>query len=640
MPQDFYITTPLYYVNGEPHIGHAYTTILADVIARYRRLLLKQNVHFLTGLDEHGQKVSDAAAENNKSPQQHCDDMAVLWRSVWSKLNIEPDDFIRTTEPRHKQVVVDFLNTVKRNDDVYQKEYEGWYSVYEERYFTEKDLIDGRDPISGRPVEKRKENNYFFRMSKYQVWLIDHYEKHPDAVVPGFRLNEVKGYLKRPLDDLCISRPRSRLSWGIPIPWDDEYVTYVWFDALINYYSATVHPPQGKTITWPADVHLIAKDILITHAVYWPIMLHAAGYEPPRQIFAHGWWLDKEAAKMSKSEGNVIQPLDLVDRFGPDIFRYYLMSEMTTGMDANFTVDSFVRRVNSDLANDLGNLYNRLAKLYHQLNWAKYKDSKPMTSSFEENLFEVPAELKDSIKFDELIEHHIDDYEVNFAIGHIMSVVSRLNQQIERWEPWKTALEKPEETAYAMLETIDVLDKVAELLTPVMPEKMATMRQWIADDVRMPDKSEQLFPRIDTKELQLSQQTDRNVRPTEIYNRQQTDRNVHPTEIDSQEITIDDFAALDLRVGIVREVEKIKGSDHLLLLKVDIVSEIRQVVAGIAELYEPDDLIGMRVILLANLKPVRLRGVLSRGMILAAVDGKNIALLTTDREIKTGSEIS
>ncbi len=640
MAQDFYITTPLYYVNGEPHIGHAYTTILTDVIARYRRLLQKQNVHFLTGLDEHGQKVSDAAAEKNKSPQQHCDDMAVLWRSVWSKLNIEPDDFIRTTEPRHKEVVIDILNKVYEKGDVYQKEYEGWYSVYEERYFTEKDLIDGKDPISGRPVEKRKETNYFFRMSKYQDWLIKLYERNKRAIRPRSRLNEVLGYLKQPLGDLCISRPKSRLEWGIPIPWDDEFVTYVWFDALINYFSATVNPPSGKTVEWPADAHMIAKDILTTHAVYWPIMLHAAGYEPPRQIFAHGWWLDKEAAKMSKSEGNVIKPLDLVDRFGPDIFRYYLMSEMTAGMDANFTIDGFVRRVNADLANDLGNLYNRLAKLYHQFNWAKYKDSRPLNSSFKEDPFEVPEELDNFIKFDELIQHHIDDYEVNFAIGHIMSVVSRLNQHIERWEPWRTAKLKPEETAYAMLEAIDVLDKVAELLTPVMPEKMAMMRQWIADDVRMPVKSEQLFPRIDIKELQLNQPTDRNVRPTEISNRQPTDKNIYPTEIDSQEITIDDFAALDIRVGVVKEAEKVKGSDRLLLLNVDIGSEIRQVVAGIAESYELNDLIGKRVVLLANLKPVKLRGVLSRGMILAAVDGKNIALLTTDQEIRTGSEIS
>ncbi len=327
MSKQFYLTTPLYYVNDEPHIGHAYTTILADVLARYHRLF-GDDVHFLTGLDEHGQKVAAAASKLKRNPQVHCDEMVKIWKDVWEKIDISYDDFIRTTEPRHERVVAEILNNIYQKGDIYREQYEGWYSVFEERFFTEKDLVDGKDPLHGRPVERISETNYFFRMSKYQDWLIDYYNNHPDAVVPEFRLNEVLGFLRNPLGDLCISRPKSRLTWGIPIPWDDEYVTYVWFDALINYYSATVAPPDNLQVKWPAQVHLIAKDILTTHAVYWPIMLHAAGFDPPERILSHGYWLAKDDAKMSKSVGNVIRPFDLASRYSSDALRYVLMREM------------------------------------------------------------------------------------------------------------------------------------------------------------------------------------------------------------------------------------------------------------------------------------------------------------------------
>ncbi|MDP8240812.1 MAG: methionine--tRNA ligase [Candidatus Hatepunaea meridiana] len=621
MSSNFYLTTPLYYVNGEPHIGHAYTTILADVLTRYHRLFGEREVHFLTGLDEHGQKVSQAAAENSKTPQEHCDEMAVLWKDVWEKLSIAYDDFIRTTEPRHEKVVMDFLNRIYEKDDVYVKKYEGWYSVYEERYFTEKDLVDGKDPISGRPVEKREETNYFFRMSKYQEWLIDYYEKNPDSVIPKFRLNEVKGFLRQPLGDLCISRPKSRLEWGIPIPWDDDYVTYVWFDALINYYSATLKPPKGKTVTWPADLHLIAKDILTTHAVYWPIMLHAAGYEPPKQIFAHGWWLDKDAAKMSKSEGNVIRPLDLADKFGADTFRYYVMREMTAGQDANFSIDGFVKRINSDLANDLGNLYSRLAKLYHQFSWGKYKQSGSKQDNFEGKLTEQLNAVRDKVK------NEIEAIRPHKAIEEIMALVRELNRYIEHWEPWKSAKIKPEATGYAMLEAIDCLDWVAELLAPIMPERMKLLRQWIKNDVHIPLKGLHLFPRIDLSELQIDEQNG-------------NDAVNHGGSTVSDEISIEDFKHLDIRVGLVIEAKKIKGADRLLSLKVDIGNEVRQIVAGIAKSYNPEDLKGKRVIVLVNLKPVKLRGALSQGMVLAAVSGKDIVLLTTDGNVEIGVEVS
>ncbi|NQT35125.1 methionine--tRNA ligase [bacterium] len=497
MSNSFYITTPLYYVNGEAHLGHAYTTILADVLTRYHRLFGEKNVHFLTGLDEHGQKVSRAAASENKSPQDHCDQMAVLWKEVWKNLGIQYDDFIRTTEPRHEEVVTDILNEINKNDDIYQKEYEGWYSVYEERFFTEKDLIDGKDPILGRPVEKIKENNYFFRMSKYQDWLIDHYKNNPDAVIPSFRLNEVMGFLKQPLGDLCISRPKSRLDWGIPIPWDDEYVTYVWFDALINYYTATLAPPQGKTVIWPADYHIIGKDILTTHAVYWPIMLHAADRKPPRHILAHGWWLDKDAARMSKSDGNVVNPLDLAKKYGTDEFRYYLMREMVLGQDANFSEEGLVRRINSDLANDLGNLYSRLAKLWHKFDWGRL----PQKGSYEDLIDE---ELNERIlSLESRIKEEVINFRPHAAIEEIMQVVRGLNGHVEHWEPWKFT-EDTLDLAFAMMGALDALYKVAELLEPVMPVKMAELKDRIykgnqADRTMSPQLGKPLFPRINIK---------------------------------------------------------------------------------------------------------------------------------------------
>lgn len=613
-----YITTPLYYVNGEAHIGHAYTTILADVIARYHRLFGNRSVHFLTGLDEHGQKVLQAATDLGRTPQDHCDEMALLWRAVWEKLSISYDDFIRTTESRHEQVVIDFLQKIDK-DDFYKKEYEGWYSVYEERYFTEKDLVNGMDPICGRPVEKRKETNYFFRMSRYQDWLMDHYEKHPDAVIPEFRLNEVKGFLKQPLGDLCITRPKSRLAWGIPIPWDDDFVTYVWFDALINYFSATISPPADKTVSWPADYHLIGKDILTTHAVYWPIMLHAAGYEPPKHILAHGWWLDKDAARMSKSDGNVVEPLDMADKYGSDQFRYYVMREMVVGQDANFSEEGFVKRVNSDLANDLGNLYSRLAKLYHQFGWKKYKLTEGKFEYFDTELKERAINLESHVK------REIEAIRPHAAIEEIMMLVRGLNQHIERHQPWKN----PDETALAMLDALDGVKLAAELLAPIMPQKMALLQQWIKDGVYVPKKSEQLFPRIDTR--RIIQEV--GVKSEALISKE------HPGHEEAPEITLEEFSRLDMRVGVIKEARKVEDSDRLLAVKVDIGSEIRQVVASIAGQYNPGDLVDKQVIILTNLRPVRLRGELSKGMLLAVVRGKELALLTVDREITIGTKV-
>ncbi|MBU1997784.1 MAG: methionine--tRNA ligase, partial [Candidatus Omnitrophica bacterium] len=355
----FYVTTPIYYVNDKPHIGHAYTTILADVLARYHKVD-GQETYFLTGLDEHGQKVQQAAEKRGMAPQEHCDDLAPRFIQLWKKLNIENSDFIRTTETRHKEVVQKILQQVYDNGDIYSDEYEGWYSVSEERFITntEKDSGEFRD------IKQLKEKNYFFKMSKYQQKLIDHINDNPDFICPESRKNEILGFLRQPLGDLCISRPKDRLNWGIELTFDKDYVTYVWFDALINYISAIGYLSDDEKFNkwWPHSLHLIGKDILTTHSVYWTTMLFSLGLPLPKKIFAHGWWLIGES-KMSKSLGNVVSPLDLVDEYGVDAVRYYLMAQMVLGQDCSFTLESFITRFNNDLANDFGNLLNRVSGL-------------------------------------------------------------------------------------------------------------------------------------------------------------------------------------------------------------------------------------------------------------------------------------
>lgn len=361
--ENFYVTTPIYYVNDKPHIGHAYTTVLADVLARYHRSL-GDETFFLTGTDEHGQKVEKAAAARHLDPKAHCDEMVLRFQSLWERLGITNDRYIRTTEEFHKRVVRQILQELFDRGEIYKAEYTGWYCVGCERFFTEKDLVDGKCPDCGREVSAIVESNYFFRMSSYREWLIEYIETHPDFIQPSFRANETLGFLRKGLGDLCISRPKSRLSWGIELPFDPDYVCYVWFDALINYISGVGYLQDDAMFEkwWPASYHLIGKDILTTHSVYWPTMLKAIGLPMPKTIFAHGWWLTG-STKMSKSLGNVINPMDMVDRCGVDAFRYFLMAEMSPGNDANFTEESFVARYNSDLANDLGNLLSRVLKM-------------------------------------------------------------------------------------------------------------------------------------------------------------------------------------------------------------------------------------------------------------------------------------
>jgi methionyl-tRNA synthetase len=497
----FYITTPIYYVNDQPHIGHAYTTILADVLARYHQLLDPgRKVFFLTGTDEHGQKVQQAAEKRGVSPQRHCDEYHERFRELWEKLEIRYDDFIRTTEPRHVRVVQEVLRKVHDSGDIYLDEYEGWYSVAEERFITDTEKESG----AFREVKPLKERNWFFRMSKYQDRLVAYIRDNPGFIRPEHRRNEVLGFLRQPLGDLCISRPKSRMSWGIEIPFDPDYVTYVWFDALLNYVSGAgyLSDDAGFGEWWPADVHLIGKDILTTHAVYWPTMLFALDLPLPKTIFAHGWWMMGDS-KMSKSLGNVVSPLDLVGEYGVDAVRYYLMREMVLGMDANFTVESFVKRFNSDLANDFGNLLNRVSGLI-----GKYFDGCVPDSG-------VPSEAEAEIislagKAAGQVRAAVEAFEVQTAAAAVMGLVGKANHYMERQAPWKLVKEDVAAAGRVLYTATEALRLAAVLLSPIMPVKCATILdvlgaggtapRWggLAGGSRL-KSHEALFPRLEVK---------------------------------------------------------------------------------------------------------------------------------------------
>ena len=489
--EKYYITTPIYYVNDKPHIGHAYTTILADTISRFRALI-GENPTFLTGLDEHGLKVQQAAEKNGKKPQDHCDSMAPAFIDLWKKLNINYSDFIRTTEHRHTKIVQQILTKVHESGDIYMDEYEGWYSISEERFITEKELDSGQFG----EVKQIKEKNYFFKMSKYQTTLINKIEKDELLIQPKSRKNEVLGFLKNELSDLCISRPKSRLEWGIELPFDDNYVTYVWFDALINYISAIGLYKDDKQFSslWPADVHLIGKDILTTHSVYWPTMLLSLGLPLPQRIFAHGWWLTDDK-KMSKSLGNVVSPLMLIDDFGVDSVRYYLMSEMVLGMDATFSSESFEKKYNSDLANDFGNLVSRVSTLIKNNFDEKIPKSSLVDSDLSSNFQKI------------VLKEQLDNLEIDKVINDIMTFIRSINVFMEKNEPWKLVKNDKVQAGDILYHCAESLRLAAVMLSPVMPSKTKDILNILGtNDVELVwgklksgskiSTSEPIFPRI------------------------------------------------------------------------------------------------------------------------------------------------
>ena len=493
----FYVTTPIYYVNDKPHIGHAYTTILADVLSRYYRDM-GRNVFFLTGLDEHGQKVQQAAESKGVTPIEHCNEMAPRFMDLWRKLHIQYDDFIRTTEKRHSTIVQSLLQKVYDKGDIYEDSYEGLYSVSEERFITQKEADSG----DFRDVRELKEKNYFFKMSKYQSRLIKHINDNPTFIQPEHRRNEVLGFLRSPLEDLCISRPKARLNWGIEIPFDKKYVTYVWFDALINYISAIGYQSDEKKYNtfWPVNFHLIGKDILTTHSVYWPTMLMSAELPLPKSIFAHGWWLSDQT-KMSKSLGNVVDPLDLIDSYGVDPIRFYLMKEMVLGQDANFSMDSFIKCYNSDLANDFGNLLSRVTNLIN-----KFYDG-ALEPIFDDSIDgqDVKYAALDSM---ELSKNFMNDMKINEAINSIFNFVRKVNKYLEITAPWKlvkTDIKKAGKVLYTAAESLRI---ISLLLSPVMPNRTESVMNALGTTNRDLEwgklvfekkiqKQDPLFPRIE-----------------------------------------------------------------------------------------------------------------------------------------------
>lgn len=493
----FYITTPIYYVNDKPHIGHAYTTILADVIARHHRNSGK-DVFFLTGLDEHGQKVQQAAEKRGVDPKKHCDEMAPRFLELWKRLHIQYDDFIRTTEKRHTDTVKKILQNVYDKGDIYEDSYEGLYSVSEERFITEKEAESGHY----RDIKKLKEKNYFFKMSGYQEKLIEHIEQNPMFIQPVHRKNEVLGFLKSPLSDLCISRPKSRLNWGIELPFDSKYVTYVWFDALINYVSALgLNSEEEKYKSfWPVNFHLIGKDILTTHAVYWPTMLMSAEIKLPRSIFAHGWWMSDQS-KMSKSLGNVIDPLELIESYGVDPVRFYLMKEMVLGHDSNFSMDSFIKCYNSDLANDFGNLLSRVSNLVNKF----YNGSLIEGEDLSEDGLAIKKNAKETINE---VSKLMDEMKINDAIERVLQFVRNVNKFLELTAPWKVVKTDLKRAGRILFTAAESLRVIALLFSPIMPNRTKSVLNilnsknkvvyWGGLEVNGKIKThEPLFPRIE-----------------------------------------------------------------------------------------------------------------------------------------------
>jgi len=618
----FYLTTPIYYVNDKPHIGHAYTTILADVLTRFHRKT-GEDVFFLTGLDEHGQKVQQAAENRGVDPIDHCDEMAPRFLELWKKLHIQNDDFIRTTEKRHVAVVQKILQDVFDSGDIYEDEYEGLYSISEERFITEKEAESG----DFRDIKKIKEKNYFFKMSQYQQPLIDHINKNPKFIQPEHRKNEVLGFLKKPLGDLCISRPKSRLNWGIELPFDSNYVTYVWFDALINYITAVGYNVDEDSFNkyWPANYHLIGKDILTTHSVYWPTMLMSAKLPLPLGIFAHGWWLSGES-KMSKSLGNVVDPLGLIEEYGVDPVRYYLMREMVLGQDANFTMASFIKRYNSDLANDFGNLLSRVSNLLKKFFNGKIpmdEDDSPEGMIIKENGIKVVSD----------VWNHIESMQVNEAIETTLQYIRSVNKYMETMAPWKLAKSDNNAAGKVLFTAAEALRISAVLLAPVMPNRtQIVLETFNAAGSRLewggltPGKSlnkhDVLFPRIDVKKPEKPSQS--NGKKTE------------PNNV----ITFDEFQNVELKTAKVLEAEKVEGADKLLKLQIEVGDEKRQIISGIAQHYSTENLIGKMIVVVTNLKPATIFGLESYGMLLAAKKGKDLTLITIDDEkVKSGMKI-
>ncbi len=644
----FYLTTPIYYVNDEPHIGHAYTTIVADVVARYHRAT-GHDVRFVTGTDEHGQKIERAARSQGILPIELADRVVERYHDLWKKLHISHDDFIRTTERRHRAGVERIIERMRAADDVYPGSYEGMYCSGCEAFFPESQIEGGRCPEQGHPVERVSEASYFFRLSRYQQPLLDYYRDHPGFVRPESRFNEVKAFVAAGLKDLSITR--TSISWGIPFPGAPGHVVYVWVDALTNYLSALGY---GGAVAsdllgyWPAQLHLVGKDILRFHAVYWPAMLLSAGEPLPECIFAHGWWLRNET-KMSKSLGNVVSPWPLIDAVGADGLRYFLLREMTFGMDGSYSDEQMLDRYNGDLANDLGNISSRLLALI-----ATGLDGRlpPATGRPEEHEL-APAAQRAFRAFRDAF----DAYDFSGGLAAIWSLGAAINRYLVEHQPW-TLTGRPDQAALqqAILRgAAEALLQIAAMAAPVMPvtceEIAARLGARLPDDLvafrwgLLPAsgtvrRGEPLFPRIDkTAYFQEGARVD-DAKPAPKATPEATPpERVSESEAQGTLLGIDEFLKVDLRVARVISAERIEGANKLLKLRLDLGGEERQIVAGIALAYEPEALVGKRIVVVANLKPAKLRGVASQGMLLAADMGGRPVVATFEEDVPPGTRV-